>query len=103
VFNQQTFYIHRLTATTGNQEDYQDKGDLITGSLDPIDTELGAVAEGAFARSYRLLSKDTFTSLKDSDRLINDEGEIFEVKGVQKFNHPPRHIEAVLEKTIDQD
>lgn len=101
MFNVQTFQIYRLTTTTGAKESQTDTGRTVSGRLEPLDTEIGALAGSAFSKSYRLFINQLGVDLKEGDQLKNGE-DVYDVRGVQSFNHPPRHMEASLEKAIKQ-
>lgn len=101
MFNTQEFQIYRLETTSGNKKSYSDSGELIFGNLEPVDAEFAAIAGSTYGKSFKLFSTNMETTLTEADRLICG-AESFEVKGVQKFNHPPRHVEAVVEKMIKQ-
>jgi hypothetical protein len=101
MFNRHTLAIHRLTPTVGAHDEYTATGETVTGRLDPIDAEFAAIGGGSFSKSYRLFAKGTGMDVTDNDRLVDEEdGEEYEVRGVQTFNHPPRHMEIVLERVL---
>lgn len=101
MFNKTTFQIFRLTSTTGNKKNYQNIGLKISGNLEPVDIEFATLAGSAFGKTFKLFSKNIASSVAETDRLKVGTDE-YEVRGVQKYKHPPRHLELVLEKVIKQ-
>lgn len=103
MFNRRVFKLNRPTKTNGDKTAYQDSGEELVGNLEPIDIEVGALGGGSFGQTYKLFSKSTASSVKIGDRLTDlGTDESYEVRGVQNFNHPPRHLELIIEKQIKQ-
>lgn len=102
MFNVTYFDIYRPTTVSGNQKTYQDTGLNCFGRLDPVDQEFATLAGVAFGKSFKLFVEDTEIGLSEADRLIDEDGVEYEVRGVQEYKHSPVHTEVVLEKTINQ-
>ncbi len=99
MFNKQIFKLYRLSKTAGNKTAYDDTGEEISGELDPLDVEVGVFADASFGKSFRMNSRSMMSTVKETDRLVNGNDQ-YEVRGVQKYNHPPKHLVLVLEKQI---
>lgn len=102
MFNRIIFQIWRPTVTTGHKKDLQNTGAKITVEVEPVDREVSALAGAVFGKSYTGFSRDLSVSIAEGDRLINDSDSTdeYDVRGVQKFNHPPKHYEISLEQAI---
>lgn len=101
MFNAITFNIYRLTATEGSKKSYQDTGAVISGQLEPVDIEFAQLSGNGYGKTFKLFCKNIATTVAETDRLISGNDE-YEVKGVQKYIHLPRHLELILEKVIKQ-
>lgn len=101
MFNKITLEIWRLTTVSGDKQNYQNTGEKIIGTLEPMDVEFAAIAETAFGKTYKLYSKNLSSTITETDRLKKGVEE-YEVKGVQKYNHLPKHVQVILEKVIKQ-
>lgn len=102
MFNQKTFDILRPTTTAGNKTAYVDTtGDLV-GYLTPTENAYSALGVGGYAKSWTLFCKNISVDVKEGDRLKVSATEEYEVRGVQKYNHPPKHLEIMVEEVIKQ-
>ncbi len=101
MFRKVTLEIWRLQPVSGDKQSYQNTGEKIIGTLEPMDAEFAALAETAFGKTYKLYSKNLGSTVAETDRLKKGTDE-YEVKGVQKYVHLPQHVQVVLEKVIKQ-
>ncbi len=101
MFNQVTFEIWRLTVTTGEKRSFQNTGEKLSGVLDPVDAEFAALSGSSFGKSFKVFSQDVNSTVKENDRLVLG-SDTYEVRGYQKFDHIPKHIELIVEKVIKQ-
>lgn len=101
MFNAATFKIYRLTATEGSKKSYQDTGATIRGRLEPQDIEFAQISGSGFGKTFKLFSNNISVQVNEADRLVSGNDE-YDVKGVQQYNHPPVHLELILEKIIKQ-
>ena len=101
MFNNHTFNIYRLTISEGNKKSYEDTTRVISGRLAPQDIEFGVIAGSGYGKTYQLFVTGVGLDLIEGDRLVEGSDK-YEVKGVQSYPHPPRHMEVVLEKVIRQ-
>lgn len=104
MFKKITFTIQRLTDIAGgNKQDYQPINETLFGILEPVDAEFAALSGGSYGKSFRIYSSKLDTTVEETDRLIAPDGREFEVRGVIKYtDHPPKHIEVMVEKVIKQ-
>lgn len=101
MFNQVTFEIWRLTVTTGEKRSFQNTGEKLSGVLDPVDAEFAALSGSSFGKSFKVFSRDNNSTIKENDRLVLG-SDTYEVRGYQKFDQIPKHIELIVEKVIKQ-
>lgn len=100
MFNQKMFEIHRPTVTSGNKKEMTDTGRKVVVKLEPIDIEFAQLAGLAFGKSYKGFIMAHKTDIAEKDRLVSGTKK-YEVKGVQVYEHPPKHIEVMLEEVIN--
>lgn len=99
----QSFEIYRLTTTAGEKRTYQATGEKLSGTLEPMDAEFGALAGMAFGKSFRIFADKLSSTVRETDRLRSARGEYYDVKGVIRYEeHIPKHLEIMAEKAIDQ-
>lgn len=102
MFNEKTFDILRPTTTAGDKTAYVDTTRDIVGYLTPTENAYSALGVGGFAKSWTLFCKNTSADVKEGDRLKVSATEEYEVRGVQIYNHAPKHLEIMVEEVIKQ-
>ena len=101
MFKKTAFEVWRLLPTSGSKRSYQNTGEKLLGTLEPVDSEFAALAGTSFAKSFKIFSQQTSSSVRENDRLVNG-FDTYEVKGYQKFDHIPNHIELMVERAVKQ-
>lgn len=101
MFKKIHFQIWRLTTTSGNKRSYQDTGEKFVGTMEPVDIEFMALSGNSFAKTHKIFSTQIGSSVAETDRLVVG-SETYEVKGRQKYDHVPRHLELMVEQVIKQ-
>ncbi len=101
MFNQVTFEIWRLTVVSGEKRSFQNTGEKLSGVLDPVDAEFAALSGSSFGKSFKIFSQDNNSTVRENDRLVLG-SDTYEVRGYQKFDQIPKHIELIVEKVIKQ-
>lgn len=81
MYRRDTFTIHRLTAS-GSTKQYATTATTITGQLEPTGSEFISMADGAFGKTFVMVSPQTEVTVNIGDRLIRG-SEQYEVKGLQ--------------------
>lgn len=101
MFNQVTFEIWRLTVVSGEKRSFQNTDEKLSGVLDPVDAEFAALSGSSFGKSFKVFSQDNNSTVRENDRLVLG-SDTYEVRGYQKFDQIPKHIELIVEKVIKQ-
>lgn len=105
MLNFRTFNIYRLTAPegeVGNKREFADTGLIVTGSLDSATTEITAIVDGEFGKTFQMFSDDYTADVRIADSL-RDGDESYDVKGVlSQSDGPGRGLQITLVKHVDE-
>lgn len=101
MFNKNILQIWRLTTVVGNKKSYQYTNNKLIGLVEPVDAEFAALVGGSFGKTFRIFSDNLSADVREGDRLKEGSDE-YEVRGVTKIDSPPKHLEVVAEKVVNQ-
>lgn len=102
MFRDRTFQIWRRMPISGQdiRRDMQDTENKVSGILTQLDPEFIMANPGEYSKSYQFNSPEYKADIKEGDELRGD-GEVYKVKGVQRWTKGMRRLSANLEYTME--